>query len=70
MKVSVCCEIHYDFELEVPDDIETDDLVDFCDSNDPVYSEINKVCQKHNIDCWGDTWNIRNAETDEDLYFS
>ena len=70
MKVSVFCEIYYNFELEVPDDIETNNLVTFCDSNDPVYSEINKVCQKHNIDCCGDIWNIRNNETDEELWFS
>ena len=73
MKVSVNCQITYNFELDVPQEIidspEELDLVGYCDTEDPAYSRLCDVFVKHRIINWdGSILSIANSETGELMY--
>lgn len=66
MKVTVCAQIVYYYDVELPED--EDDIISYCDCEDPVYSEICKTFVRNHIDYNGEIISVRNEETDEDIY--
>jgi len=71
MKVSVCCEIVYSYEVEVPDDEEDcapTDLETYCDLCDPVYGEICGTMADAHVNFTGRLVSIVDSDTDEVYY--
>ena len=72
MKVNVCVNVSYCYEVELPDNINPEDhqydLDIYVDADDPVYDEITKVLHKHGIDFEGEIESIIDAETGKLLY--
>ena len=65
-KVSVCANIFYQYEVEIPDNVK--DLPCYCDAVDPVYFNICKEFTKKGIDYDGNLVSICDAETGEELW--
>ncbi len=68
MKATVSARVTYIFEVDIPSD--EDDIVGFCDCEDPVYHEICRTFVKHNIDFEGEIVSIIEDETDKVLYMN
>jgi hypothetical protein len=68
-KVSVTCQITYDYIVEVPEE-ELDDAVGYVDCEDPVYQKITRIFNDHNIDFNGEIISIMDDETEEFYYVS
>ena len=66
MKVTVCANVFYHYEVEVPENVA--DLPCFCDSADPVYFNITKELTKKGLDFDGNLVSICDAETGEELW--
>lgn len=66
MKVSVCCEVLYNYEIEIPDDV--DDIESYCDSCDPVYREICGTMTDAHLNFTGRLVSIVDSDTDEVYY--
>lgn len=49
MKVSVCAQITYQYEVELNGEFADSDVI-YCDSADPVYSDICKLMNKEGLD--------------------
>ena len=49
MKVSVAVSLTYDYEVDLPDDIDQKDIEDYCDLADPAFSELAKVLSKYHL---------------------
>lgn len=64
-KVSVSAELHYSYEVEVPDDA---DILCYCDSADPVYSDLCKVLTKEHLNFEGNILSIVDEDTEEFYY--
>ena len=66
MKVTVNATINYSYEVDIPET--EDDIVGYCDIEDPVYRDICKIFAAHHIDENGIINSIINNDTDEILY--
>lgn len=66
MKVSVCCEVLYNYEIEIPDDV--DDIESYSDECDPVYREICGVMVDAHVNFTGRLISIVDSNTDEVYY--
>lgn len=67
MKVTVCAQVNYLYEVDIHGDFVDSDVI-FCDSADPVYSDICKLMNKEHLNFEGRIISIINDETDEELY--
>ena len=68
MKVSVNVALYYNYETEIPDDSQREDLPWICDIRDPVYIDIVKAMLKANLNYDTETTSIIREDTDEILY--
>ena len=71
MKASVCCVIQYSYEVDLPDTLNTDDtcdLLNYVDTEDPVYRDLCGVLEEAHLNYQGDTVSIVAEDTDEVLY--
>jgi len=71
MKASVCCVIQYSYEVDLPDTLDTDDtsdLLNYVDTEDPVYRDLCGVLGEAHLNYQGDTVSIVAEDTDEVLY--
>ena len=71
MKASVCCVIQYSYEVDLPDTLDTDDtsdLLNYVDTEDPVYRDLCGVLEEAHLRYQGDTVSIVAEDTDEVLY--
>lgn len=71
MKVSVCCEIVYSYEVEVPNDEEDcapTDLKTYCDLCDSVYKEISDTMIDAHLNFMNRIISIVDSDTDEVYY--
>ena len=71
MKVSVCCVIQYSYEVDLPETLnieETCDLLNYVDTEDPVYRDLCGVLGEAHLNYQGDTVSIVAEDTDEVLY--
>ena len=71
MKVSVCVDVHYIYEVDVafdPDLEDETDLLNYVDVEDPVYRELCGVLGEAHLNYEGETTSIINDETGEVLY--
>lgn len=69
--VSVCTAITYLYEVEIPDDVSFNDkydLLNYVDTEDPVYKEICGVLGEAHLNYEGRTVSIVDAENDEALF--
>ena len=69
--LSICSQITYVYEVEVPDDyyfVDDEELLNYTDEQDPVYRELCGVLSEANLDYTGSTISIVDADTYEDLY--
>lgn len=69
MKVSVCAKIVYEYEVDVPDEITSnDEIITYCDNDDPVLNKIGTILYNNNIypDCA--LVSVIREDTDEILY--
>ncbi len=67
MKVSVCAQITYSYEVELNAPFDDSDIITI-DSADPVYSDICKLMNKEHLNFEGRIESIVDDETDEVLY--
>ena len=65
MKVSVCANVVYHYEVEIPDWV---DIVSFADSADPVYPRFVKALVNEGLDYEGEIVSIIDSETNEVYY--
>ena len=65
MKVSVCANVVYHYEVEIPDGV---DIVSFADSADPVYPRFVKALVNEGLDYEGEIVSIIDSETNEVYY--
>ena len=65
MKVSVCAQVTYRYEVEIPDGV---DIESFADSADPVYPRFVKALVNEGLNYEGEIVSIVDAETDEVYY--
>ena len=65
MKVNVRCAITYDYEVNVPDNEE--DILSYCDCEDPIFSDICKVINAHHVNFDAEIVSIVNSETGEEI---
>ena len=65
MKVSVCAQVTYRYEVEIPDGA---DIESFADSADPVYPRFVKALANEGLNYEGEIVSIVDAETDEVYY--
>ena len=65
MKVSVCCEFTYDYEVDVPDNEE--DVLSYCDGEDPIFSDLCKIASAHHVNFDAEIDSIVNVETGEEI---
>lgn len=71
MKASVCCVIQYSYEVDLPETLDTDetcDLLNYVDTEDPVYRDLCGVLEETHLNYQGDTVSIVAENTDEVLY--
>lgn len=71
MKVSVCCVIQYSYEVDLPETLNTEetcDLLNYVDTEDPVYRDLCGVLGEAYLNYQGDTVSIVAEDTDEVLY--
>ena len=71
MKASVCCVIQYSYEVDLPDALDTDDtpdLLNYVDTEDPVYRNLCGVLGEAHLNYQGDTVSIVAEDTDKVLY--
>ena len=69
MKVSVCAKIVYEYEVDVPDKITSnDEIITYCDNDDPVLNKIGTILYNNNIypDCA--LVSVIREDTDEIIY--
>ena len=66
MKVSVCAQITYIYECEIPDD--TEDVILECDIGDPVYGKLCKLLSENHLNFDGEIISVQDDETGEILY--
>ncbi len=66
MKATVNAQIRYSYEVDIPSD--EDDIVGFCDCEDPVYKDICKIFEKEHLYYDGIIYNIIDNETNKHLY--
>ena len=66
MKVTVSATINYEYEVDIPET--EDDIVGYCDLEDPVYREVCKIFQQHHIEQDGIINTIIDNDTDNILY--
>ena len=67
-KVSVCCQVTYQFEYET--NVEKEQIPWDADTNDPVYKEICKILTDNHLNHDGIILSIVDEETDEILFQS
>ena len=67
MRVSVCAQVTYTYEVELHDHFEDNDVI-FCDSADPVYSDICKLMNKEHLNFEGRIISIVDENSDEVYY--
>lgn len=71
MKVSVCCQINYIYKVEIPTEVNVKneiDLLNYVDTEDPVYRDLCGVLQEAGISFIGNTISILDNETADTLY--
>ena len=69
--LSVCTEIHYVYEVKVPDDyyfIDDEDLLNYVDTADPVYRDLCGVLGEAHLNYSGATISIIDADTGDNIY--
>ena len=66
MKVSVCAQVTYIYECEIPDD--TEDVILECDVADPVYQKLCKVLTENHLNFDGEIISVQDDETGKILY--
>ena len=66
-KVGVVVTMNYNYEVEVPED-EMEDIVAYCDVEDPVYSKLTQILNEHEICFDGNTTSIVDVDTGEEYY--
>ena len=69
--VSVCAQITYNYEVEIPDDVTFEDeydLLAYVDTEDPVYRDLCGVLGEAHLNYTGDTVSVIDADTGDDLY--
>ena len=69
MKVSIRAKIVYEYEVDVPDEITSnDEIITYCDNDDPVLNKIGTILYNNNIypDCA--LVSVIREDTDEILY--
>ena len=65
MKISVCCNVQYWYDVEVDSEVnvkDQDDLLDYADTNDPVYRTLCGVLTDANLDYEGNIVSILNEK--------
>lgn len=69
--LSVCVQVTYNYEVEIPDDTVFEDeydLLAYVDTEDPVYRDLCGVfCEAH-LNYTGDTVSVIDADTGDDIY--
>ncbi len=68
MKVSVAVAVYYNYEAEIPDDTQREDLLWVCDNEDPAYREIAGVLHEAKLNYDAVTTSIIREDTDEIIY--
>jgi len=66
-RVTVTATITYNYDVSVPDE-EMEDVVGYCDVQDPVFSQITKELVKNHLNYNAEIVTIRDDETDEEYY--
>ena len=68
MKVSICAQVTYVYECEIPDETDSIDLLLECDIADPVYGKLCKLLSENHLNFDGEIISIQDDETGEILY--
>ena len=68
MKVTVTTAVHYDYEVEIPDDTTGVELLWKCDTNDPVYENIARALDEAKLNYDVATISILKEDTNEIIY--
>ena len=71
MKVSVCATITYQYELEIPEEVNNKDIeniADYCNNEDPVFSDLCKILSKNHLNFDSELISIVNDESDEVIW--
>lgn len=68
MKVSVCANVTYWFETELPDDVAAYDVVEAADEKDPVYHDLCRVLNGNVSSFEGNILSVINDETNDSLF--
>lgn len=66
MKVSVCAQVTYYYEVEVPETVT--DIECFCDSADPVYPRFVKALVNEGLNYNAEILSIVDDDTEEVIY--
>ena len=68
MKVSVCATITYQYEVEIPEELNNESngtIAAYCDGEDPVFSDLTKVLVKNSLYYDGEIISVVNTDSDE-----
>lgn len=72
MKVSVCATVTYQYEVEIPEELDDADNVTiaaYCDGEDPVFSDLCKVFSKNGgVSFDGEVISIVDTESDDIIW--
>ena len=71
MKVSVCATITYQYEVEIPEDLNEESretITAYCDGEDPVFSDLCKVLFKNHLDFDGEIISVVDEDSDEVIW--
>ena len=66
-KVGVTVALTYYYEVEVPES-EMDDVVNYCDVEDPAYGELTQALNRKELGFDGNTISIVDVDTGEEYY--
>lgn len=71
MKVSVCATITYQYEVEIPEDLNEESretIAAYCDDKDPVFSDLCKVLSKNHLNFDGEIISVVDEDSDEVIW--
>lgn len=71
MKVSVCATVTYQYEVEIPEELNDVDKITitaYCDGEDPVFSDLCKVLSKNHLNFDGEIISVVDENSDEVIW--
>ena len=68
MRVSVCAQVTYLYEVDINGNFADSDVI-YCDSADPVYSDICKLMNKEHLNFEGKILSISDNEDEEKVLY-